>query len=220
MKTFRYIVCGVAFSLFMGAAAPSALGAELTADAEATEFGLQDETHEADAQKKLSKDEKKKAKNHAKFEKRQAKKKAKQEKRQLKAVAKAKKEAEKNAEKLAKLEPQTVYMYGAGINFLDSVVYVTDFQSLDNIYIEPDGQLREHYAYTAEWKFYLESTHQLENETCAVYYMTNEKKAVKRYTKMDAKLRKSGFLINRVSRNDFAFTRQEPSKEQEPKMND
>lgn len=215
MKTFRYIVCGVAFSLFMGAAAPSALAATLTADADATELGLRDETHEADAQKKLAKDEKKKARNHAKFEKRQAKKKAKQEKRQMKAVARARKEADKNAEKLAKLEPQTVYIYGAGINFLDSVVYVTDFQSLDSIYIEPTGELREHYAYTAEWKFYLESMHQLENETCAVFYMDNEKKAVKRYTKMDAKLRKNGFIINRVSRNDFAFTRQEPNKSEE-----
>ena len=162
--------------------------------------------------RKAAKEEAKKARNHEKYLEKQAKKQAKREKEQAKQVARSKKEAEKMAKKLAAMEPQTVWLYGAGMNFLDSVVYVTDFQHIDSVYIEPDGELRDYYAYSGDLKFYLESHYNLENETCAVFYMTDEKKASKRFAKMDKKLRKQGFLINRVSRDDFTFTRQEPER--------
>jgi len=161
------------------------------------------------AAQKQAKEEAKKARNHEKFLKKQAKKQAEREKQQAKLVAKSQKEAEKMAKKLAEMKPQTIYIYGAGINFLDSIVYVTDFQQVDSVYIEPDGELRDYYAYTGDLKFFLESRHALENETCAVFYMTNEKKATKRFAKMDKKLRKKGFVINRISRDDFTFTRQD-----------
>lgn len=161
--------------------------------------------------RKAAKEEAKKARNHEKYLKKQAKKQAKREKEQAKMVARSQKEAEKMAKKLAAMKPQTVWLYGAGMNFLDSVVYVTDFQHLDSVYIEPDGELRDYYAYSGSLKFYLESHYGLENEMCAVFYMTDEKKAVKRFSKMDAKLRKKGFIINRVSRDDFAFEREDES---------
>lgn len=161
------------------------------------------------AARKAAKEEAKKARNHEKYLQKQAQKQAKREKEQARVVARSKKEAEKMAKKLAAMKPQTVWLYGAGLNFLDSVVYITDFQHLDSIYIEPDGELRDYYAYTGDLKFYLESHYGLENETCAVFYMTDEKKATKRFSKMDAKLRKKGFIINRVSRDDFTFQRQE-----------
>lgn len=164
---------------------------------------------EADkAARKAVKEEAKKARNHEKYLQKQAKKQAKREKEQARVIARSKKEAEKMAKKLAAMKPQTVWLYGAGLNFLDSVVYVTDFQHLDSIFIEPDGELRDYYAYSGDLKFYLESHYGLTNETCAVYYMTDEKKATKRFTKMDAKLRKKGFIINRISRDDFSFKRQ------------
>lgn len=168
------------------------------------------DTNETTKTKDQLKEEKKKAKNHAKFEKRQAKRQAKQQKRHDKAVARAKKEADKIAEKLAKLEPQRVYFWGAGINFNDSVVYVTEFQHLDSIFIEPTGELREHYSYTSDLNFYLESHYGLQNETCAVYYMADEKKALKRFDKLFAKLQKRGFIINTVSQKEFAFKRPVP----------
>lgn len=166
------------------------------------------------AAKKQAKEEAKKARNHEKYLEKQAKKQAQREKDQARAVAKAQKEAAKMAKKLAEMKPQTVYIYGAGINFLDSVVYVTDFQHIDSVYIEPDGELRDYYAYSGDLKFYLESHYNLENETCAVFYMTDEKKASKRFAKMDAKLRKQGYLINRVSKDDFTFVRQEDKHEE------
>lgn len=162
---------------------------------------------------KAAKEEAKKARNHEKYLKKQAKKKAQREKEQARQVARSQKEAEKMAKKLAAMKPQTVWIYGAGMNFLDSVVYVTDFQHLDSIYIEPDGEMRDYYAYTGNLKFYLESHYGLENETCAVFYMTDEKKATKRFSKMDAKLRKKGFIINRVSRDDFSFKRQDDNSQ-------
>lgn len=161
--------------------------------------------------KSAAKEERKKERSHARFEKKQARKQAQREKAQTKAVERAQKEARKYEEQMAKLEPQTIAIYGVGINFLDSTVYVTDYQTLDSVYIEPGGELREYYAYTADYKFFLESHYHLTNETCAVYYMPKSKKADKRFAKMDSYFRKKGFVIARVERDDFQFTRQDSS---------
>lgn len=164
-------------------------------------------------EKDIKKEEAKKARKHAKYEAKQAKKQAKKQKQQAKAVAHAEKEAQKLADKMAKLQPVRCYMYGAGMNFLDSIVYVTDYQYLDSIYIEPDGQLRDHYAYTAAIRFYIESTFGENNETCAVFYGDDDKKQNSRYQKMLKKLQKEGFVVNVIPKNEFAFKRQDDNSE-------
>ena len=161
------------------------------------------------SEKDIQKEEAKKARKHAKYEAKQTKKQAKKLKEQEKAAARAMKDAQKLADKMAKLEPVRCYMWGAGMNFLDSIVYVTDYQYLDSIYIEPDGQLRDHYAYTAAIKFYVESTFGETNETCAVFYGDKDKKQSSRYQKMLAKMRKEGFVVNIIPKNEFAFTRED-----------
>jgi len=207
------LVCGTGVEVWARPSLPPTIVAD-TLTASSTKE-VQKASKVADkAALKQAKEEAKKARNHEKYLQKQAKKQAKREKEQAKAVAKSQKEAAKMAKKLAEMKPQTVYIYGAGINFLDSVVYVTDFQHIDSVYIEPDGELRDYYAYSGDLKFHLESHYNLENETCAVFYMTDEKKATKRFSKMDAKLRKKGFLINRVSRDEFTFVRQEDKHEE------
>lgn len=207
------LICGANIEAGAISFQPSPLVADTLATPSAKE-SQQASKAAAKAASKLAKEEAKKARNHEKYLQKQAKKQAKREKEQARAVAKSQKEAAKMAKKLAEMKPQTVYLYGAGINFLDSVVYVTDFQHLDSVYIEPDGELRDFYAYSGDLKFYLESHYKLENETCAVFYMTDEKKATKRFAKMDAKLRKKGFIINRVSIDEFTFVRQEDKHEE------
>ena len=160
-------------------------------------------------EKDIQKEEAKKARKHAKYEARQAKKQAKKQKEQEKAVARAEKEAQKLADKMAKLQPVRCYMYGAGINFLDSIAYVTSYQYLDSIYIEPDGQLRDHYAYTAAIKFYIESTFGETNETCAVYYGDNDKKQSARYRKMLKHLEKEHYVVNVIPAGEFSFVRED-----------
>lgn len=160
-------------------------------------------------EKDIQKEEAKKARKHVKYEAKQTKKQAKKEKQQAKAAAHAEKEAAKLAEKMAKLEPVRCYLYGAGMNFLDSIVYVSDYQYLDSIYIEPDGQLRDHYAYTAAIKFYIESTFGETNETCAVFYGDNDKKQHARYQKMLKTMQKNGFVVNVIPKNEFAFVRED-----------
>lgn len=164
-------------------------------------------------EKDIKKEEARKARKQAKYEAKQAKKQAKKQKQQARAVAQAEKEARKLAEKMAKLQPVRCYMYGAGMNFLDSIVYVTDYQYLDSIYIEPDGQLRDHYAYTAAIKFYIESTFGETNETCAVFYGDNDRKQNARYQKMLKNMQKKGFVVNVIPKNEFAFKREDGNSE-------
>lgn len=152
------------------------------------------------------KEEAKKARRTEKYEKKRAKKLAKEKKRHDKQVAKVRKEQEKYAAKMAAIQPQRVYIFGGGVNFLDSVAFVTELQCIDSLYIEPDGELRESYAYSGQLKFYLESTYELHDETCAVFYELKEKKAVKRLEKMKAKLRKRGYFIHPVMKESFRFT--------------
>ena len=160
-------------------------------------------------EKDIQKEEAKKVRKHAKYEAKQAKKQAKKQKEQAKAVARAEKEAQKLADKMAKLQPVRCYLWGAGMNFLDSIVYVTDYQYLDSIYIEPDGQLRDHYAYTAAIKFYVESTFGETNETCAVFYGDDDKKQNSRYQKMLKNMQKKGFVVNVIPKKEFAFTKED-----------
>lgn len=182
------------------------LGDPSAVDMAGVSFVLSDKENAAvKSEKDTLKEDVKKARKHKKYEARQARKQAKQVKRNEKTIAKAEKNAKKLEEKMAKLEPKTVYIYGAGMNFQDSVVYVTDSQKLDSIFIEVDGQLRDHYAYTAALKFYLESHYLLSNETCAVFYGDNAKKAAKRYDQMIKKLQKKNFIVNIVPKSEFAF---------------
>ena len=154
---------------------------------------------------KKQKEEAKKARKTERYEKKRAKKQAAEAKKREKSVARALKEQAKYEAKLAAMQPQRVYLFGGAINFLDSVAFVTDVQYIDSLYIEPDGELRESYAYSGQLKFYLESTYELKDETCAVYYELKEKKAVKRQEKMKAKLRKRGYFIHPVMKESFQF---------------
>lgn len=169
------------------------------------------------ARKKLKEKEKeaaKKARKTERYEKKRAKKLEREVKNREKKAEKARKEIAKYEAKMAALQPQRVYLFGGGINFLDSVAFVTDLQYLDSLYIEPDGELRESYAYSGQLKFYLESTYELHDETCAVYYEVKEKKAQKRFEKMKAKLRKRGYFIHPVLKESFQFTNASKKEEE------
>ena len=134
---------------------------------------------------KKQKEEAKKARKTERYEKKRAKKQAAEAKKREKSVARALKEQAKYEAKLAAMKPQRVYLFGGAINFLDSVAFVTDVQYIDSLY--------------------LESTYELKDETCAVYYELKEKKAVKRQEKMKAKLRKRGYFIHPVMKESFQF---------------
>ena len=51
-------------------------------------------------------------------------------------------------------EPEVVrvYMYGVSIDFNDSLVYMTDVQSLDSMIINGDGSLQNYSSYSLQLK--------------------------------------------------------------------
>ena len=81
-------------------------------------------------------------------------------------------------------EPKRVYLYGVSVNFNDSVVYMTDVQSLDSMVINKDGSIRNYANYSIQMKVYLEGVLGKSNQTCAVIYSDNKKKLEKRFVKM------------------------------------
>lgn len=103
-------------------------------------------------------------------------------------------------------EPKRVYMYGAAINFNDSVVYLTDVQHLDSITINPDGSIPNYAGYSLQLKVYLEGSMNEINQTCAVIYSDKKKKLEKRYLKMRKKYAADkSKTLKPIGSGDFAF---------------
>ena len=104
--------------------------------------------------------------------------------------------------------PQRVWIYGCGVNFLDSVVFVTDIQYVDSAIIDREGQLENSYAYSSDLKFFVESRYAKENEACAVYYSPKLKAVEKRYARMKKRFASKHLVVNMIGGDSFQFTKQ------------
>ena len=105
---------------------------------------------------------------------------------------------------------QKVYMFGVGLTFIDSLVYVTEVQEVD-AYIQPNGFLSERSLYTLQLNNYFVSKRGREHITCAVYFSTKKPKADKKREKIKKKYR-SGFLgmqLRELRTDEFHFTPEE-----------
>lgn len=103
-----------------------------------------------------------------------------------------------------------VYMFGFAASFNDSTVYFTDIQSLD-VYIEDSRPHflvnRDDYAY--QMKNYLQNSNYSKHPTCVVMFVETEKKAMKKYIKMQTKYTtkaKGRYLVNSIDSAQFSFT--------------
>ena len=87
----------------------------------------------------------------------------------------AKDKPEKDKEKS---KTTTIYMFGVGAAFGDSVVYITDVNE------KKTGYLKDRADYSMQLKEYLEKKLGLERRTCAVFYSDSKAKADKKYQKL------------------------------------
>ena len=119
---------------------------------------------------------------------------------------------------------QKVYMFGVGLSFIDSLVYVTEVQEV-NAYIQPNGFLNDRSLYTLQLNNYFVSKRGREHITCAVFFSTKKPKAEKKRDKIKKKYR-TGFLgtqLRDLRPDEFQFMPEEwvppleDNNEQKPK---
>lgn len=110
-----------------------------------------------------------------------------------------------------------VYMFGVAASFNDSTVYFTDIQHVEVYLVDNRTHFlvnRDDYAY--QLKNYLQNTNENRHPTCLVVFAETEKKAMKKYVKMQAKYTKTKrrYIVNGISSKLFSFSTVAPDAEQ------
>ena len=106
----------------------------------------------------------------------------------------------------AKLElTDNIYMFGFSASFKDSVIYATDIQNPQGLWIDTKHDyLINRDEYSHQLKVYLAEKQQQENRVCMVFFYTKKKKAEKEYLKLMKKY-KQGYEVRYLNENDFKF---------------
>ncbi len=103
--------------------------------------------------------------------------------------------------------PTQLYMFAFGRSFNDSIVYISDLQTVDSTWLDNrHGFLYSRSTYSYQFKNYM-SELGVENPTTCVIFSAKLKKAEKAYLKLKKKYTKTPgeWEVNFVSINDFAF---------------
>lgn len=113
-----------------------------------------------------------------------------------------------------KLLPKA-YMFGFSASFKDSLVYFTEIQELDSVWIDSKSKfLFERDAYSYQLKNHFIKNYSQHHRTCIVVFDKDRKKIEKKYSRLRATYAgKSKFndKIKYLGLNDFKFQRVEIS---------
>lgn len=116
--------------------------------------------------------------------------------------------SKKSEEDLQKLDPRSIYMAGVSASFVDSLVYFTEIQLMDSVYLNKKGFLPNRDQYSQQLKDYLETEEGLTQRVCFVYFSRKHADLMKKISKMKAKYQKGNtLLIRQVNPNTFSFKR-------------
>lgn len=101
----------------------------------------------------------------------------------------------------------SVYMFGFGASFLDSVAYVTGIQKVDSVWIDDKtGFLQDRMQYGVQLEDYLLNELKKENTTCVVFFNEKKKKVEKIYANVCRRYRaEQGMQFNVLDNNDILF---------------
>ncbi len=101
---------------------------------------------------------------------------------------------------------KTVYAFGVGASFNDTVVYYTTVQVLDSVVLDKSGFLPKRDLYTYQLKNYLEMELNKPNYTCMIYFSENKAKLEKEAAKVKNKYKKGkGVGLQEIGSAAFAF---------------
>ena len=106
----------------------------------------------------------------------------------------------------AKIEmTNNIYMFGFSASFKDSVVYTTDIQNVEGLWIDTKNNfLLNRDEYSHQLKVYLTEKLQQQNRICMVFFYDKKKKAEKEFLKLMKKYKK-GYEVRHVSAAEFKF---------------
>ena len=115
--------------------------------------------------------------------------------------------SEKDNVKEKNKECESVYLFGIGSTFGDSIVHFTSIIELQDVPLEKKTKfLPLRSIYSLQLKTYLEGTLGLNKQTCCVIFSTNKKKLSKKYYKLKkAYLKNSENVLKIIGENEFAF---------------
>lgn len=109
-----------------------------------------------------------------------------------------------------------IYAFGFSASFNDSIVYFTDIQEIENVWVREKSNFlasRDNYSY--QLREYLTKQNQA-HRTCIFTYAFDRKHIEKKYVKMKAKYTKNGdFDVRYITAKDFHFNAVEPVQVEE-----
>jgi len=102
------------------------------------------------------------------------------------------------------------YMFGFVANFSDSVVYITDIQTVDSVWYDTKSKfLLGRSTYANQLRDYFSEKLDMPHRTCIVVFALTRKEIEKKYLKMKKLYTvkyKGRYDVKNVNENDFHFT--------------
>lgn len=107
----------------------------------------------------------------------------------------------------AKSRLNKVYMFGFAASFTDSVVYITDIQAVDSVYLDgKTGFLAERSLYSTQLQSFVEQSYGKSNATCAVFYNVSRKKLEKEFLSVRSRYSADRtLLLKAIGGDEFRF---------------
>ena len=98
-----------------------------------------------------------------------------------------------------------VYMFGFSASFKDSVLYVTNIQNVEGVWIDSKTEfLFARDLYSVQLKEYLADKLQMPDRICVVFFYLKKKKAEKEFLKLMKKY-KQGYDVRYINVTEFKF---------------
>jgi len=102
-----------------------------------------------------------------------------------------------------------VYMFGFSASFIDSTLYITDIQDVENVWYDTKNDfLLARDSYSSQLKEYVSEKKGQANRVCLVMFATSKKKAEKKYEKLKKKYAdRNGVIagLQYLTSSDFKF---------------
>lgn len=113
------------------------------------------------------------------------------------------------AQAAEKPETTKAYLFGFSANFTDSVVYFTDIQEVENVYIQKKTKfLKDRESYSDQLRYYFADKLNMPHRTCIVSFALTRKEAEKKYVKMRKIYTEKAagrYDVRYISEGDFKF---------------
>lgn len=108
--------------------------------------------------------------------------------------------------KRKKHEEKVVYAFGVATSFNDTLVYVTEIQTLDSVSLTKSGFLPQRELYSYQLKNYMEDDLGNVDCTCMIYFSGKKKNLEKEAAKIKGKqIKQNKYTIVDIKSADFSF---------------